>query len=176
MLAPKRLKCGRFVLVPVAVFALAACGSSSGKSAATNTGAVVMAAHNAQMGQLLVDIHGMTLYTLTNGGHPVACTGQCATFWPPLLLPANVTAAKGAQGVSGLGVVSMNGGKQVTEHGDPLYRYSGDKAAGDTNGEGINSFGGTWHAGHATAAAVPAGAPITTTPPATSGSGYGYGG
>jgi predicted lipoprotein with Yx(FWY)xxD motif len=135
-----------------------------------------MSAHNAQMGNLLVDSNGMTLYTLTNGGHPVACTGQCASIWPPLLLPANVTTATGAPGVTGLGTVSMNGGMQVTAHGDPLYRYSGDHAAGDTNGEGINAFGGIWHAGHTTAAATPAAAPGTTTPPATSGSGYSYGG
>lgn len=183
MLTPKGLIRYWWALVPVALFALAACGSSSygGKSAATNpgtqppshTGAVVMSAHNAKLGALLVDDKGMTLYTLTNGGHPVACTGQCATFWPPLLLPANVNTAKGA---SGLGVNSMNGGMQVTEHGDPLYRYSGDNAAGDTNGEGINSFGGVWHVARTTAVATPAAAPNTTSPPATSGSGYNYGG
>jgi predicted lipoprotein with Yx(FWY)xxD motif len=130
-----------------------------------------MAANNPKMGALLVDTNGMTLYTLTSAGRPVACTGQCATVWPPLLLTANATSAKG---VGGLGVVAMNGGMQVTEHGDPLYRYSGDKVAGDTNGEGINSFGGVWHVGHTTAAAG-AGTANTTTPPATSASGYGNG-
>jgi predicted lipoprotein with Yx(FWY)xxD motif len=135
-----------------------------------------MSAHNAQFGDLLVDANGMTLYTLTNNGHPVACTGQCATFWPPLLLPANVTTAKGARGISGLGVVSMNGGMQVTEHGAPLHRYSGDSAAGDTNGEGINSFGGIWHVARTAAAATTAAVPKTTTPPMTSGNGYSYGG
>lgn len=129
-----------------------------------------MSAKNANLGTLLVDDKGMTLYTLTNGGKPVACTGQCATFWPPLLLPANVTSAKGAPGISGLGAVAMNGGMQVTEHGDPLYRYSGDNSAGDTNGEGINSFGGIWHVGK-TAAASSAGSANTTSPPATSGGG-----
>jgi predicted lipoprotein with Yx(FWY)xxD motif len=174
------------LVIPLALFALAACGSSSGKSATTNAGtqppasanaATVMAAHNAKLGALLVDNNGMTLYTLTKDGHPVACTGQCATFWPPLLLPANVITPMGAHGVTGLGVVSMNGGTQVTEHGAPLHRYSGDNAAGDTNGEGINSFGGIWHVARTTAA-TPAAAttPNTTASPMTSGNGYGYGG
>ena len=39
-----------------------------------------------------------------------------------------------------------NGTLQVTLRGLPLYRYSKDHAKGDANGEGIESFGGTWHA------------------------------
>jgi hypothetical protein len=91
---------------------------------------------------------------------------------PPLLLPSGSSTPTGAVGVTGLGVVSMNGGMQVTVHGDPLYRFSGDKATGDTNGEGINSFGGIWHIGHTTAASG-AGTATTTTPAASSGNPYG---
>ena len=43
--------------------------------------------------------------------------------------------------MTGLAVVPMNGGSQVTLGGDPLYRFKLDKAAGDTNGENISSFG-----------------------------------
>jgi hypothetical protein len=39
-----------------------------------------------------------------------------------------------------------NGTFQVTLNGLPVYRYAGDSAKGDVNGEGIESFGGTWHA------------------------------
>ncbi len=42
----------------------------------------------------------------------------------------------------------------------PLYRYSGDSAKNDANGEGIESFGGTWHA-------VKASSSASTTPPMT---------
>src|SRR2546425_10500003 len=86
-----------------ALIALAACGSSktsvtpsaqpsaSGststtKKAATST-PVVMTGSTAKLGSVLVDAQGMTLYTLTNDGGTVVCSGQCATFWPPLLLP-----------------------------------------------------------------------------------------
>jgi len=34
-----------------------------------------------------------------------------------------------------------DGSKQVTHNGQPLYYYSGDSAAGDSNGQGAN---GVW--------------------------------
>jgi predicted lipoprotein with Yx(FWY)xxD motif len=104
----------------------------------------------------------------------VVRTGECATLWPPVLLPSGVTTATGAAGVTGLGIASMNGGMQVTEGGAPLYRYSGDSAAGDTNGDGLSSFGGVWHVAGTTRPA--SGGAATTTTPTTMG-GYGsYGG
>ena len=72
----------------------------------------------------------ITLYTLTNGGSAVACTGQCATFWPPLVLPDDMTTAVAGAGVTGLGTASTAAGSQVTENGVPLYRFSMDKAPG----------------------------------------------
>ena len=122
---------------------------------------------------ILTDAQGRTLYTLTNAGKPVACTGTCASHWPPLLLPTGVTSPSGTN-VTGLTAVSMNGGEQVALHGDPLYRYAGDTNAGDTNGQGITSFGGTWHAASTSAAAPPAATPTTTPPATSSGSGGGY--
>jgi predicted lipoprotein with Yx(FWY)xxD motif len=164
-------------LLSAAVIALSACGSSSKPAASVSnpTTSTSQSASNANAivltsGAKLTDPNGMTLYTLTNAGKPVACTGQCATFWPPLLLPSGSSTPVGASGVTGLGVVSMNGGMQVTVNGDPLYRYSGDKSPGDTNGEGITSFGGTWHAGQTTAT-TGGGTPTTTSPPASSGGG-----
>lgn len=164
---------------------LAACGSSTAKPAAgsattsttaapTTTSAaptaapVVMTATNAALGSLLVDSSGKTLYTLTNAaGSPVACTGKCLTFWPPLLLPAGTTTATGAAGVTGLATVTAGGGMQVTDNGAPLYRFAGDTAAGDAHGEGIGSFGGTWHVVKASAAPGPTVAPSPTSPPTT---------
>ena len=172
----------RLVAVPLAVLGLAACGSSSAKyssSAATTVPAAVTqnkvtTANNSKFGVFLVDGTGDTLYTLTNAGKPVACTGQCATLWPPLLLSAGAATPKSEVGVSGLGTVAMNGGIQVTEHSDPLYRYSGDKAPGDANGEGLQSFGGVWHVIR-TGGAAASNAP-TTAPPAMMGGYGGYGG
>jgi predicted lipoprotein with Yx(FWY)xxD motif len=120
----------------------------------------------------------MTLYTLTKNGAPVACSGQCATVWPPLLVPAGTTTVAATMGVTGLGTAPGDGGTQVTSAKLPLYRFSGDPAAGDTNGDGINAFGGVWHVVKAPSSAVVAAAPGTTpttpAPPTTDSSGYGY--
>jgi hypothetical protein len=67
-----------------------------------------------------------------------------------------------------LGAVAGSGGQQVTENRAPLYRFSGDQAAGATNGDGINSFGGTWHV-----VKVGTGGGATgSTSPSTGSSGY----
>jgi predicted lipoprotein with Yx(FWY)xxD motif len=185
------------VFAGVAMLALAACGSTgstatSGTKApgatspATSTGGVttsapsgspvVMTASNSKLGTILVDTTGKTLYTLTSGGKAVACTGPCTTAWPPLLLAGGATTATGASGVTGLGTTMITGGEQVTQNGIPLFRFAGDANAGDANGEGISSFGGTWHA--ATASGAASGSAVTSPPAATGAptttSGYGY--
>jgi hypothetical protein len=54
-------------------------------------------------------------------------------------------AASGVQGHLGL-LKRSNGVLQVTLRGEPLYRFSGDSAKGQAHGQGIESFGGKWHA------------------------------
>jgi predicted lipoprotein with Yx(FWY)xxD motif len=49
-------------------------------------------------------------------------------------------------------ITRSDGSLQYTYQTFPLYMYSGDSAAAQANGQGINSFGGTW------GAAQPAGA------------------
>jgi hypothetical protein len=64
-----------------------------------------------------------------------------------------------------------NGMLQVTYAGMPLYRFAGDRAKGEANGEGLHSFGGTWHvltsshaAGTTSTTPAPASAPATPAP------------
>jgi predicted lipoprotein with Yx(FWY)xxD motif len=186
-------------LVVAALIALAACGSSSKTAVESGTPTsvangttttvkgdapatpVVQAATTAKLGAVLVDADGMTVYTLTNNGTAVACTGQCAIAWPPLLVANGTTTVAAATGVTGLGTAAGEAGTQVTSDKLPLYRFSGDAAPGDTNGDGIANFGGVWHVVKAPASAVVAPAPTAppvTDPPATSPppttSSYGY--
>jgi predicted lipoprotein with Yx(FWY)xxD motif len=100
------------------------------------------------LGPILTDPSGMTLYTLSsdplNGS---ACTGGCLSNWPPLLLAAGGTVS-GPSGVSlalGTFTRSDNGTTQGMLNGHALYTFAGDSAPGQTNGEGIVAFGGTWH-------------------------------
>jgi predicted lipoprotein with Yx(FWY)xxD motif len=132
--------CGGVVAVSAyGLFGVPASASTSSRSAPKVT---VGTKKVSGVGTVLVDAKGRTLYTLTNSGQTVLCSGTCTTIWPPLTVPAGST-PKGAKGVRGLGRVA--GGQQVTASGMPLYRFSGDSKAGQANGEGINSFGGIWH-------------------------------
>jgi predicted lipoprotein with Yx(FWY)xxD motif len=121
------------------------------------TAALVQVASNAKLGSILVNAQGMTLYTLSSeAGGTLKCIGGCLTIWPPVTVPSGVTPPTSIAGASGtFGVItrSDNSTQQLTYNGLPLYVFSHDTAPGDTNGEGIQAFGGTWHA--ALAAATP---------------------
>jgi predicted lipoprotein with Yx(FWY)xxD motif len=137
-------------------------------SSKTSSAKVTVKTKNIKgIGTVLVDAKGRTLYTLTNAGQTVACTGGCTSIWPPLLVPAGST-PKGAKGVTGLSLVP--GGQQVAAGGMPLYRFSGDTKAGQANGEGISSFGGVWHVVKVAGSASSTG----SSKPSSGGSGYGY--
>lgn len=96
--------------------------------------------------KILVDDEDRTLYTYGNDAPGTStCTGGCAETWPPVIV-ATIPEVDDANAVvaSELGTIErIDGGTQLTLNGYPLYRYSGDRAAGDTNGDGI---GGVWHA------------------------------
>ncbi len=144
--------------------------------------AVVAASQNASLGSILVDSNGMTLYVFTkdtaatsSSAAVSACTASCATLWPPLLTNGAPSAGTGAT-ASMLGTLTRpDGSVQVTYNGWPLYNYSLDKAAGDTNGQ---AFKGVWFAltpaGTQAAAGMPAATmpPAATLPPVPTSSGY----
>ncbi len=92
---------------------------------------------DTKLGKVLTDDKGMTLYVFKNDTTPgkSACNGGCATNWPPATASAAPTVA-GATGAFTL-ITRDDGSKQVAYKGAPLYRFASDKAAGDTNGEGV---------------------------------------
>jgi predicted lipoprotein with Yx(FWY)xxD motif len=158
------MKISRRTLLPivvtlVAAVGLTACGSDDDSSADTDSSttttttattttaagaAVIETATNPEVGTILVDSEGRTVYTFTKDGAAVECTGPCRGAWPAVLLPEGTDSATGAAGVTGLGTTSVDGGEQVTVDDLPLYTFSGDAAAGEVNGNGIESFGGVW--------------------------------
>jgi predicted lipoprotein with Yx(FWY)xxD motif len=115
---------------------------------------------------VVVNPQGRTLYHLSpeTSRHLLCKSKECLTNWPPLTVKSAKTKLKAGSGVKGkLGLLHRgNGTLQVTLNGLPLYRYAGDSAKNDVNGEGIESFGGTWHA-------VKASSSSSTTPPMTTG-------
>ena len=68
-----------------------------------------------------------------------SCSGQCAQNWPPLIAPSGSLPSPYAS------IVRQDGRKQLTYNGRPMYTFVDDTAAGQTNGDGLNAFGGIWH-------------------------------
>jgi predicted lipoprotein with Yx(FWY)xxD motif len=127
------------------------------------------ASADATLGErVVVNLQGRTLYTLTpETSRRLLCrTSECLRLWPPLTVDSAKVKLRNGAGVRGrLGIVRRaNGMLQVTLRGLPLYRYSKDRARGQANGEGLQSFGGTWHAMTATSGESPRTPAMTPTP------------
>jgi predicted lipoprotein with Yx(FWY)xxD motif len=123
---------------------LAACGgsdSAKSSSSASSAGSTVLtSAKKAKVGSVIVDAQGRTLYRFTAEAEGVpVCTGACVGTWPP----AVVTAASGLPKHVATVRRPDDGKLQLTYDGHPLYRYAGDRAKADANGEGV---GGQWFA------------------------------
>jgi predicted lipoprotein with Yx(FWY)xxD motif len=88
---------------------------------------------------VLTDANGMTLYTFDKDEQGVAsnCYDQCATNWPPLIVPAD-TAVEGDFTL----MDRTDGTKIVAYKGWPLYLWVKDTKPGDTTGDMV---GEVWH-------------------------------
>lgn len=161
----------RIAMVLVGALTLAACAGTGGSSSTgtpTTGSAAVSTAEVADVGTVLVDAEGFTLYAFMPdaAGEPT-CTGGCAGTWPPAIVEG---VPEGTDLPGELGTVeSPTGGKQLTYDGWPLYRYSGDTEPGEANGQGI---GGVWFA---MTPDGPSGGATNAGSGASGGSGYGYG-
>lgn len=90
--------------------------------------------HTAK-GNILVDEHGMALYTFTKDKHDQSvCYGGCAKAWPPLKAAANAKAEGNWSVVS-----RKDGSKQWAYKGQPLYTFVKDKKPGETTGQGFRN-------------------------------------
>lgn len=97
------------------------------------------------LGTYLIGYNGMTLYTYGNDkGTTSTCYGGCAAAWPPYIVSSSDNIHQLEAGVSGtVGTTARTDGSlQLTYDGHPLYFFAGDKASGDTKGEGLD---GVWY-------------------------------
>lgn len=136
--------------------ALAACGDDGGSedaqlssstdapgSTGAGAGNAVVQVGETDLGQVLTSADGFTLYAFTNDTDGTStCEADCADAWPALLVDsAELPEGLDAQVFS---VVPRSDGTfQLSANGQPLYRFAGDAAPGDTNGQGS---GGVWFA------------------------------
>ena len=153
----------------IAAFLLAACSSTGSDASGTGAGTVTPAAVASSgpatsapaasapagggqsvttavrgAGGTVTDGNGMTLYRYDRDRPNPSrwtCSGACVKTWIPVIVqdPVQVSGVD----KSLLGTVHRDGRTQLTLAGWPLYRYVGDTAAGQTNGQGRD---GQWHA------------------------------
>lgn len=122
-------------------------GYGEGSETSGGGAGVVSAAKAGDLGIVLVDSEGRTLYDFhKDKGSKSACYGACAAAWPPLLTEGQPQAQGGAQ-ANMLGTTKRNDGTvQVTYNGWPLYTYLGDQKPGEANGNDVSQFGAQWYA------------------------------
>lgn len=132
----------------LAVGLLAACGNddepTTTEPASEQTtpdeamGTAAVQTADSDLGTILVDPDGNTVYLFeadTDGES--TCYDECEDAWPPLEAEGTPAAGDGAD-ESLLGTTERTDGTmQVTYGGQPLYYFAADKAAGDTNGQGV---------------------------------------
>ena len=146
-----------FTIILLLTLSVAACGNatSTGSSAGSTPAATTSTSNNAniviktatatvsgKMVTTLTNDKGFTLYYLkADSATQVACSGNCAKIWPPLLQTGSGIPAGPGSLPGKLSAISSANGYQVEYNGHPLYTYSGDTAPGQTKGEGIK---GVW--------------------------------
>lgn len=151
--------------------ALAACGGgggSGGTSSGVPSGGATQAPQPLATAVLagspgFVAPNGHTVYVLSSDAFDNStCTSAsgCLGLWP-LVAPSSATLPTGWWSFT-----RPDAAAQLEYAGWPLYTYAGDNAAGQTNGNGIVSFGGTW------SIARPGMAIATGTPTPPPGSSY----
>jgi predicted lipoprotein with Yx(FWY)xxD motif len=171
-------------LAAAAALALVACLAAIALAATATV--KINSASNSKLGErVAVNSQGLTLYSLSpeTSNHLLCKSRECLAFWPPVTVPSRKAKVEAGPNVRGrLGILRRsNGMLQVTLRGMPLYRFAKDHAKGEASGQGIESFGGTWHAVSASTGAPPAaqpppspGSPPPSSPPGYGPPGYGY--
>jgi predicted lipoprotein with Yx(FWY)xxD motif len=110
------------------------------------SGVATVAATSTNLGMILVDGSGRTLYLFEKDQpNQSACAGACVAAWP---VDQSSGAPKAGSGVKAslLGTIKRGDGTtQVTYNQHPLYYYAGDSQAGQHNGQDINAFGAEWY-------------------------------
>jgi len=158
--------------LPLAALALAACGGSTSHSVPTTSDghAATVGVGKTDLRDVLVDRQGRTLYLFArDAGTTSACTGACAANWPPLRVRGALVIGSGAHPEEVGTTARPDGKRQLTYNGHPLYTFVNDRNPGDTSGEGITAFGGSWFA------VSPAGGEIAPPSKPQGGGGYGSG-
>ena len=139
-------------IVAAAVIVISASGGGSKQTASasgrapTGKAPASVALRRSSLGSILVDSQGRTLYLFeADKAGMSACSGGCASVWPPLMATGTPQAGAGVQAAKLGTIAGSGGGRQVSYNGHPLYTFAGDAKAGDTTGQALDQFGAKWY-------------------------------
>jgi predicted lipoprotein with Yx(FWY)xxD motif len=106
--------------------------------------AAIVKVANSDLGAILTDAGGRTLYAFTKDGKGTgrsACAGECIATWPAMTASGTPLAGGGADAALLATIQRDDGTAQVSYNGWPLYLFGGDGQPGQTLGQGMN---GVW--------------------------------
>lgn len=112
---------------------------------AANASYSIEVEYNQTIGKYLANGSGYTLYYYKldkQGTNTSVCNSGCAIAWPPFYTPT-LKLAPNLTSSSFSTITRMDGNRQITYNGYPLYIFSGDSGPGQLSGQGL---GGVWHA------------------------------
>jgi predicted lipoprotein with Yx(FWY)xxD motif len=109
---------------------------------ASDADAVVRAVESP-LGTILVDRDGFTLYAFFNDADgESSCTGECLANWPAATVEAGDLNVGSLDAALFSTVDNPEAGTMLRVGDWPLYRFAGDAAPGDVNGQGV---GEVWY-------------------------------
>jgi predicted lipoprotein with Yx(FWY)xxD motif len=121
-------------------------------------GITLQVEENDELGPILTDGEGMTLYMLdADQGGESTCYDACAEAWPPVVIESDPEVGGEELNTTLIGVtVRTDGQAQLTYNGHPLYYFQNDAESGDVQGHQVQNEWGLW------TAVSPEGEPIST--------------
>jgi predicted lipoprotein with Yx(FWY)xxD motif len=126
------------------VVAVSASSAENGRPRAAARSSVGV--RQTPLGKVLVDAHGRTLYLFKGDRPNVSRLSRAGlAVWPAFAWIGRPRAEGGARAASIGMIIGRSGRRQVTYNRHPLYYYVGDQGPGETNGQGLNQFGGLWY-------------------------------
>jgi predicted lipoprotein with Yx(FWY)xxD motif len=135
-----------FAVAALALIAVACSGGGATQAptqAPTQTAAADVQLASSDLGEILVDSEGMTLYGFVpdeETGEPT-CYDDCATNWPPLIVESDFTVGEGLdQTAFSTAERTDDAGTQLAIGTYPLYYFANDSAPGDVNGQGVGEI------------------------------------
>jgi predicted lipoprotein with Yx(FWY)xxD motif len=117
--------------------------AASADTAAASGAAGIVGSAETALGSVLVDSSGMTLYMFLNDTNgESSCTGECLVNWPAVTVDDPAALDVGDLDPALFSTVDNPEAGTMLKVGDwPLYRFAGDAAPGDVNGQAV---GGVW--------------------------------